>query len=152
MLDRVRRIYGRNLLLGVTVVTIAACIYMAVAPYLFGAFSTVGPVVAAASRQVRLLALTFVGVSVAIVSSSAFQATGRPMPALVLSLVRMGLVSLPIAFALELWLDVGINGVFVALAAGNLVAGPLSMLWVRRHLGTLTFRSVSAQGPKESGK
>jgi putative MATE family efflux protein len=146
-LDRVRAIYRRNVLLAVTIVAIAALLYMSVAPHFFAAFSDVAPVIAAASRQVRLLALTFVGIAVAIVTASTFQATGRPMPALVLSLVRMGVVSLPIAFVLDLVLHAGMNSIYVALGTGNLIAMPLALWWARRHLAALRFRSVTAAAP-----
>jgi putative MATE family efflux protein len=141
-LERVRAIYARNLLLAMSVVAAAALGYMAVAPYLFAAFSHLDGVVQAAARQVRWLALTFLGVSVAIVSSSTFQATGRPLPALALSVVRMGVFALPLAFLLELGFGMGMNGVFWAVGVGNLVALPVALLWTRRHLANLEFRSV----------
>jgi putative MATE family efflux protein len=141
-LDRVRAIYARNLLLAVSVVATAAIGYMLVAPYLFATFSHLDRVVQAAARQVRLLALTFVGVSVAIISSSTFNATGRPLPALALSVARMGLVALPLAFLLELKFGMGMNGVYWALGVGNLLALPLALVWTRRHLAALKFRTV----------
>jgi Na+-driven multidrug efflux pump len=141
-LERVRTIYTRNLGLAVTVVATVGLGYMAVAPYLFAVFSHLDSVVQAAARQVRWLSLTFVGVSVAIISSSTFQATGRPLPALALSVVRMGVIALPLAFLLELQFGMGMNGVFWALGIGNLLALPLALFWTRRHLASLMFRSV----------
>ncbi len=141
-LERVRAIYARNLGLAVTVVVAVGLGYMLVAPYLFGTFSRLDTVVQASVRQVRWLALTFVGVSVAIISSSTFQATGRPLPALALSVVRMGLVALPLAFLLVYGVGMGMTGVFWALGLGNLLALPVALLWTRRHLASLEFRSV----------
>jgi putative MATE family efflux protein len=142
-LDRVRRIYVCNVGLGAGVVAAVAVAYMSLAPLLFGSFSAVAEVVAAATHQVRLLALTFVGVSVSIVSGSTFQASGRPLPALALVVVRMGLVALPLAAVLVLALGAGMTGVYVASGAGNLVALPLGLAWTLRHLRRLRFRAVA---------
>jgi putative MATE family efflux protein len=140
--DRVRSVYVVNVILAVCVVGSVALIYMLIAPFLFAAFSDVPVVVAAAVRQVRLLALTFTGISVAIVSSATFQSTGRPLPALALSLVRMGLVASPAAWLFAFFFGKGMMGVYAGVALGNLLALPLALAWARRHLARLKHRSV----------
>ncbi len=139
-LDRVRAIYAHNLRLAVAVVATSALGYMLLAPHLFAAFSRLDVVVEAAARQVRWLALTFIGVSVAIISSSTFQATGRPLPALGLSVVRMGVVALPLALLFYLN-GMGMTGVYCALGVGNLLALPVALFWTHRHLARLRFRA-----------
>jgi putative MATE family efflux protein len=142
-LDRVRRIYVHNVGLGASVVAGVAVVYTALAPVLFGGFSAVAEVVAAATHQVRLLAFTFVGISVSIVSSSTFQASGRPLPALALVVARLGGITLPLAAVLVLVSGAGMTGVYVAAGIGNLAAAPMGLLWALRHLRRLRFRAVA---------
>jgi putative MATE family efflux protein len=141
-LERVRSIFRANTLLAACIVGLTALVYMVSAPWLFSAFSNVSGVVAAAALQVRWLSLTFVGVSVAIITASTFQATGNPLPAFVLALVRMGFIALPTAFLLMALLGPRMTGIYLALGIGNLAAIPLGLFWVRRHLAKLTFRAV----------
>jgi Na+-driven multidrug efflux pump len=139
-LDRVKKIYYTSIRLGITVVAAVACAYMIASPFFFPFFSSVPEVVHAAVRQVLLVSLTFVGVSVAIISTSAFQATGKPLPALIISLVRMGLISIPLALIFVFVIPLGMFGVFVAIMIGNIAAMPISYYWTKKHLHKLTIK------------
>lgn len=139
-LDRVNKIYTANIRLGIGVVAGVACIYMMASQFFFSFFSSVPEVVNAAAHQVHLLALTFVGVSVAIISTSTFQATGKPLPALVISLSRIGIIAIPLAFLLVFVFHLGMNGVFIALIIGNLSAMPIGYFWTKRHLKRLVLK------------
>lgn len=136
-LDRVKKIYRTNIRLGIGVVAAVACVYMISSQFFFSFFSTVPDVIHAAARQVHLVALTFVGVSVAIISTSAFQATGKPLPALVISLVRIGLLAVPLAVLFVFVIHLGMTGVFLSLMIGNLAVMPVAYYWTKRHLRRL---------------
>jgi putative MATE family efflux protein len=127
---RVKKIYHRTLIIGMVLVLAAAAGYSAIAPWFFGLFSDVREVVSLATRQVRLLSFTFIGLSVAIVSTSSLQALGMSVSALFLALVRMGLISIPLALILVFQFHMKINGVFIALGTGNLCALPIAYFWV----------------------
>jgi putative MATE family efflux protein len=130
--NRVGKIYTRAILLGMALVSGVALIYALSAPWFFRLFSDVPGVVSLAALQVRVLAFTFVGLSVAIVTTSAFQALGRPFPALFLALIRMGLISIPIALFLVYVMDLKIWGVYISLICGNLAAIPIAIVSFRR--------------------
>jgi putative MATE family efflux protein len=132
--ERVKKIYGRVIVLGMLSVGAVALVYMIAAPWFFKMFTDLPEVVDLASRQVRFLALTITGLSVAIVTASSFQAIGKPLPALFLALIRMGLISIPIALILVFTLHLKIYGVYIAIATGNLCAAPISIFWMKLHL------------------
>lgn len=140
-LDRVKKIYRTNVRLGITVVAGVACIYMIASRPFFSFFSNVPEVVRSAAHQVHLIALTFTGVSVAIISTSAFQATGKPLPALAISLTRMGLIAIPLAALFVFVFHLGMTGVFIAMIIGNLTAMPIAYYWTKRHLKKLTVKT-----------
>jgi Na+-driven multidrug efflux pump len=142
---RVRTIYRTNIILGIGVVALVAGVYIAASPLLFPFFSNVKEVVAAAIGQVRLVAITFTGVSAAIISTAAFQATGKPLPALVISLVRMGLISIPLALAFVFVFHLGFVGVLLSLAIGNLATLPISFAWTWHHMIRLGPSAVAAK-------
>jgi Na+-driven multidrug efflux pump len=131
---RVGKIYRRTVLFGMLLVFAAAVVYAAAAPWFFGLFSSVKEVVTLAATQVRALSFTFVGLCAAIVSASTFQAIGKPIPALFLSIIRMGLISIPLALVLVFGFHLKIAGVFIALGTGNLCALPIAYMFVRNSL------------------
>lgn len=141
-LGRVRMIYERNMLLGLVMVLVLAIPYNIAAEWIFYGFSSVESVVRGSVAQVRALSFTFAGVSAAMISGSAFQATGKPLPALLITLIRMFVLAVPAAYLLVHVFDMKMTGVFIALAAGNALALPLSWAWTRRHLKELKARSI----------
>lgn len=146
-LARVRRIYSRNILLGLVMVFGLAIVYNITAEWIFTGFSSVEGVIRGSVSQVRALSFTFIGVSTAMISSSTFQATGKPVPALLITLIRMLLLAVPAAYLLVYVFGMEMPGVFISLAAGNVVALPLSWIWTRLHLKKLKVRSLDGDPP-----
>jgi Na+-driven multidrug efflux pump len=140
LLDRVRNAYKRNIVVGLCMVGCAAIAYNILAPWLFRAFSDVPEVISAAVRQVRIVSWSFLGVSAAIISSAAFQATGRPLPALALTVLRVGVISIPLALLLVFRFNMGMLGVWVGLATGNSIMLPLAFSAAWLHLKKLQFK------------
>jgi putative MATE family efflux protein len=134
---RVGKIYRRTLVIGMLMVLAAAIIYSVIAPWFFGLFSDVRQVVELATKQVRILSFTFIGLCAAIISASTLQAVGKPIAALFLSLIRMGTISIPLALLLVFHFHMKIDGVFIALGTGNLCALPIAFFLVRWRLKKL---------------
>jgi putative MATE family efflux protein len=134
---RVGKIYRRTVIIGMLLVIAAAAAYSAAAPWFFGFFSDVREVVSLAARQVRVLSFTFAGLSAAIISVSTLQALGKPVHALILALIRMGIISIPLAVILVFGFHMKIDGVYIALGVGNLCALPIAFFWVRRQIRKL---------------
>ncbi len=150
---RVGKIYRRSIVIGMFMVLAAAAAYSIIAPWFFGLLSSVGEVVSLAARQVRTLSFTFIGLSAAIVSASTFQAIGMPVSALFLAIVRMGLISIPLAVLLVFQFHMKIEGVFIALGTGNLCALPIAFFWVQGRIKKISAGSAvpvapSAAAPK----
>jgi len=143
-LDRILEIYMKNIMLGLIMVFIAASVYVLAAPVLFSLFSNVPDVVDTAVRQVRLVSHTTLGVAVAIISGAAFQGTGRPYPAVVIPIVRMGILTVPLAFYFVQSLGMGIDGVYYSLIIGNIVVFIFAFFWARFHLKRISFKSLAA--------
>lgn len=141
-LARVRHIYLRNILFGLVMVFLLAVVYNIGAVWIFSGFSSVEEVVRGSVAQVRHLSFTFIGVSTAMISGATFQATGKPLPALLITLIRMVVLSVPAAYLLVYLFGMGMTGVFIALGLGNALALPLSWIWTWLHLKKLKVRTI----------
>jgi putative MATE family efflux protein len=86
-------------------VTNVASLFLLIAPISYGAYGMV------------------------MVMNAAFNGMGRPMPAVWISVGRMAVIYLPLAYLLER--QFGISGIFVAYAIANIVSGVVSYLWAR---------------------
>ena len=83
--------------------------------------------------------LGFVGIQNA--ASFCFNAIGKPVPGLVLSILRLLVLYIPIAlFADALW---GYMGVFWATALVNLIAGTIGWVWIHSTIRSPRLRGVS---------
>ena len=70
---------------------------------------------------------------VLMMSSAIFNSLGKPISSTVMSIVRMFVIYVPLAF-IGKWL-LGMNGIFLAAAASNLVMGVIAFTWNRHTYG-----------------
>ncbi len=89
-------------------------------------------VIDATYAYLLLMPATYGFLGVGMVAGSTFIALGKPMPTLVLSLVRMVVLFVPLALAMNVWF--GYRGIFAAAAICNIVLGVLSFGWIRSTL------------------
>jgi putative MATE family efflux protein len=66
--------------------------------------------------------------------NSAFNGTGRPLPAMLISAARVILLFLPLALLGRHWL--GIEGIFLATGVSNLLLALLAFVWLGRHIAS----------------
>jgi putative MATE family efflux protein len=142
-LRRVHEIYRTNVLVLAGVVLFFAAVYFGAAPIIFRAFSSLPEVVNGSVRQVRFLSLTFIGVGVTVLTVSTLQATGHPGKGLLLTLLRLGLISVPLAFLLVPVTGWGMKAVFLAIGSTNLAVFVFSWFWGNRVLSRLEHRAVA---------
>jgi putative MATE family efflux protein len=141
-LARLLKVNDTNLLASILIIMGLSVLYILGAPILYRAFSSVEKVLSLSVTQVRWLSFTFIGIAGAIICGGTFQGTGTPLPALVITLLRIGLISVPLSCLFVLGFGWGMPGIWAALGASNLASLPLSWLWSRHHLRHLKFRSV----------
>ncbi|MGH1371458.1 MAG: MATE family efflux transporter [Cellvibrionaceae bacterium] len=101
-------------------------------PMVVGWFSDSQSVQAVAIAYLAIAPLSYGLYGVVMSVNASFNGLGYPMPAMVISVMRVLGVYLPLAFVGQwLW---GLNGLFVATAAANILTGVLGYLWLRRYL------------------
>lgn len=67
------------------------------------------------------------------IMNASFNGMGKPVPAVYISVARMGVIYMPVAWLLDSYF--GIPGIFVAYAVANVVTGVVSYVWARSSVG-----------------
>jgi putative MATE family efflux protein len=88
-------------------------------------------VIRQAVEYLRWVPISFALQGVALVASAALNAIGRPLPATLLTLLRMVILTIPLAWLGCWWL--GPRGILGAVGLANAVAGIGALLWIRRQ-------------------
>jgi putative MATE family efflux protein len=128
-LEEARRVIGRFCIrYGLCL----AVVMIVVAPYLVAVFSETEVIRTVANQYLWIMAVSYGGYGMVMATCAAFNGIGFPLPGLMISMSRALLLFLPLAF-LGQWL-LGLNGIFVASAASNIVLGVVAFLWIGRHI------------------
>jgi putative MATE family efflux protein len=139
--SRMLDIWKVGLFAMVVVMLFLATLLVVFAPKIYPFFSTVDEVVRYAVLQTRIVEYSFILGGIAMIARSSFQALGRAIPGLILTVIRVIGVALPLAYLLVYALNMGIYGVWLGVIAGNVVAGILALIWVSK-----SFHAYIASG------
>lgn len=139
-LERTEKIFHVSLLLCIICGLFLAPLYMIFAPVIFQQFSSDPDVIAGCVKQVRMLTFTTIGVSSLMVMQLAFQATGRPMPALINDIIRVVITSFPILLPFLHFPIKDMDPIFIFFGGGNLIAFIISIIWAWNHFKKLQFK------------
>ncbi|MBX4132138.1 MATE family efflux transporter [Frischella sp. Ac48] len=140
-LDRIKEAFNLSLRAIMILCSIIAAVYVLLSPWLFSIFTSIPEVINLASKQVLIVSFTFCFMAISWIIASFFQATGKPLPAVIILYIRMIMI-----FSIGLYLvfvqKMGMNGIFISMALGNLLSCLLSFLWVKKSLKSLKFKSI----------
>lgn len=103
--------------------------------FLASMFSDSPEVIEVATNYLLLVPISYGCYGMVMFINASFNGLGKPMPALVISCLRVLVLYLPVALlAMEFW---GLNGLFVATAFTNIAIGLGGYYWLRRHMQAL---------------
>jgi putative MATE family efflux protein len=100
--------------------------------FITGLFTDSPKALEAANLHMRIVPLSYFALGMAMTVNSAFNAIGKPLPGMFVSLTRTILVYAPLAFLLAYMF--GLVGVFAAAFTANLIAGAVGVIWLKRVL------------------
>ncbi len=84
-------------------------------------------VIKVATKYLLIIPISYGAAGIILVSSATFNALGKPLPSVIITMTRMLFLYVPLAY-LGSWLF-GINGIFAAGCLANLVVGTWAYLW-----------------------
>lgn len=123
--DGVQWCYRFSLVYGLIVAGILAL----TCGYIAQLFTDNETAIATATLHMRIVPLSYLALGIAMTVNGSFNAVGKPMPAMWVSLSRTILVYAPLAFILTKLF--GLVGVFSAAFTANIVAGAVGFVWFR---------------------
>jgi putative MATE family efflux protein len=77
----------------------------------------------------RIVPISYGAYGMVMIMNAAFNGMGKPMPAVHISVARMAVIYLPIAFFANRYF--GVAGIFAAYAIANIVTGVIAYTWAR---------------------
>lgn len=86
---------------------------------------------------------------VVMVANAAFNGVGRPLPGVVISVLRMVLLYLPLAYVFSLFL--GVAGIFIGAALANIISGIVAWWWFERTCRLHLVSPKNQQGESSVG-
>ncbi|MEL6902354.1 MAG: MATE family efflux transporter [Cyanobacteria bacterium J06606_4] len=100
------------------------------APWIAPLFNSDPEVVAVATTYLWVVPVSYGLAGFIQVASSAFNALGKPIPAVIMTVLRMFVLYIPLAYVGSRWL--GPVGIFWAATVANVLVGVLAYFWSRR--------------------
>ncbi|MCK5196861.1 MAG: MATE family efflux transporter [Spirochaetales bacterium] len=140
---RIRSIWKTSLLSTAVVVVIIATFMIIFAHNIYSFFSDIDAVVNYAVLQTRIIEYSFVFAVLGILGRSLFQGIGYPIPALIISLLRLVIVSVPAVIVYVYIFNLGMYGVWFGLITGNGVGALISFLWGTRTIFLLEKKIIT---------
>ena len=90
-------------------------------------FSQSDSVIEAASLFLLFAPISYGAYGIVMTMNAAFNGMGKPSPAVVISLIRMVIIYIPMAYILEHYFS--ISGIFIAYATANIISGIIAYRW-----------------------
>lgn len=128
--DRVRKGLSYAFVFSMVWGLFAAGILAVFAKPLSGLFTESKDVISIASMYLLIVPVSFGAQGIVLIASSAFNALGRPMPSVVLTLARMMFLYVPLAFVGKYLFDT--NGIFAAACTANFATALWGLTWIRK--------------------
>jgi putative MATE family efflux protein len=140
---RIKSIWKMSLISATIIVVVIASLMIIFAHNIYSFFTDIDAVVNYAVLQTKIIEYSFVFAVVGILGRSLFQGIGYPIPALIITLLRLVLVSVPAVLVYVYVFDLGMYGVWFGLITGNTVGALFSLLWGTRTIYLLEQNKIS---------
>ncbi len=125
--DRARSTAWKAAAFAMAVMEAVGVVFYLLPGVFLGAFTSDPGVVYAGTGCLRAVSPVYMFIGLGIVMGAAFQGSGRAVPALVVTALRLIVVAIPGALLLSR--IAGLEGVWLAIAGSNVVSGVVSALW-----------------------
>ena len=111
-----------------------AVVIVGVAEPVASLFSETDAITDIAAGYLWIMAISYGGYGLVMSICAAFNGIGNPGPGLLISILRVIVLFLPLAFAGQ-WL-LGLHGIFAASSTSNIVVGIIGFVWFGRRIQT----------------
>ncbi|MDB0026303.1 MATE family efflux transporter [Polaribacter sp.] len=130
--DRVKETIQKAIVYGCVVAGFIYIMIVLFAKEIISVFSTDTTLLAETPRAMLLVFLASPIIAIQLIGSAYFQAAGKALPALFLTLLKQGVFLIPLAYILPMYF--GVDGVWYSFAIGDVLATIITYLVVRREI------------------
>jgi putative MATE family efflux protein len=106
-----------------------------------GLFTDSEAIQSVAASYIWIVSWSWGAYGIVMSANAGFNGSGRPLPGVMISTLRVVIVFLPLAF-LGRWL-LGLNGLFIASSLANMAVGAMAYLWIGKHIRDNQFLKAS---------
>ena len=130
--DRVKEVIQKAIVYGCVVAGFIYIMIVLFAKEIISVFSTDATLLAETPRAMLLVFLASPVIAIQLIGSAYFQAAGKALPALFLTLLKQGVFLIPLAYILPMYF--GVDGVWYSFAIGDVLATIITYIVVRREI------------------
>ncbi|MCK5283206.1 MAG: MATE family efflux transporter [Nanoarchaeota archaeon] len=94
-------------------------------------FNSNANVILYGTSYLRIVALSYGFIGISIVVGAAFQGAGKGYPAFVLAVLRLFVISIPLAYFLAVRSGFGVNGIWWAISISTVAAAIVAAIWFK---------------------
>lgn len=134
-MDRIQEALGKGLVLSTLIVTFFGVLYFVWPPFFLSFFSREAELIALGSQALRIMVIMFPVVGAQVVFTVYFQAVGKGLPSLLLSILREVIFFIP--FMLIMSVLLGLDGIWIARPLSDLCAFAVTYILISRELKRL---------------
>lgn len=130
--------YGmsRAVLIGI----VSGIVFFIIAPWVFPIFTPDKEIQRIATQYVRIMAFFYPLISIGMTSGRSMQGLGAGLPQLIITSIRVALVSGPLAWVFVFVMDKPIEWVWYSFGISIICAATTSLAWLRHHLRVIRRR------------
>lgn len=121
---RVKKIYMTSISLSTAIMLLGTVLCWVIPAQLIGLFTSNADTIAIGTSALRIISLGFIVSTVSVISSGALEGLGKGMPSLVISLMRYAVITVPVAYILDLIF--GAVGVWHSFWVAELITAVIS--------------------------
>tara|TARA_B110001469_G_C9637113_1_gene319598 strand:+ start:489 stop:1826 length:1338 start_codon:yes stop_codon:yes gene_type:complete len=130
--DRVKETIQKAIVYGCAIAGFIYVMILLFAKEIISVFSTDATLLAETPRAMLLVFLASPIIAIQLIGSAYFQAAGKALPALFLTLLKQGVFLIPLAYTLPIYY--GVDGVWYSFAIGDVLATIITYIVVRREM------------------
>ncbi len=141
---RVKETIKKSIYYGTGMAGIIFVLLMTFTPHIVRLFTNDSQVISETIPAMRLAFLATPLICVQLIGPAYFQAIGKALPALILTLLKQGFFLIPLILLLPKWF--GINGIWYAFPIADLLAAMVSFVVLKYAVSSLTKKELKANG------
>ncbi len=107
----------------------AGLVFFLLAEYIMMIFTNDPQVIMSGAEYLRIVVISYPFAAIGITVYSSFQGAGKGIPALVLTLLRVILISVPVAYFLTFVYGFGATGIWIAVSLASIISAIVGLIW-----------------------